>query len=161
MATGPEVEKKYAKPAKPEKLEAGAEKEAAEDVPDVETKAEEVVAEKPAETATPTTTAAQTQAQAAEPPVQKNETVEEIEGILAENLEDIFMQLSPDQQQSFKAGGETTAQKIYTVLQKTKVRIKEILGLIKDWLKIIPGVNKFFLEQEAKIKTEKILKLKK
>jgi len=29
-----------------------------------------------------------------------------------------------------------------------------------DWLKILPGVNKFFLEQEAKIKTDKILALK-
>jgi len=29
-----------------------------------------------------------------------------------------------------------------------------------NWLKLIPGVNKFFLEQEAKIKTDEVLKLK-
>jgi hypothetical protein len=35
--------------------------------------------------------------------------------------------------------------------------VKKILALIRDWLKLIPGVNRFFLEQEAKIKTDKIL----
>jgi hypothetical protein len=33
------------------------------------------------------------------------------------------------------------------------------LKLIREWLLIIPGVNKYFLEQEAKIKTDKIQQL--
>jgi hypothetical protein len=37
------------------------------------------------------------------------------------------------------------------------VSTKKIFVLIRAWLKIIPGVNRFFLEQEAKIKTDKIL----
>ena len=36
------------------------------------------------------------------------------------------------------------------------IQMKKILKLIREWLLIIPGVNKFFLEQEAKIKAEKI-----
>ena len=36
---------------------------------------------------------------------------------------------------------------------------RKILKLIRSWLKLIPGVNKFFLEQEAKIKTDKIVDL--
>ena len=42
-----------------------------------------------------------------------------------------------------------------------KVKVKEIVKLIIEWLKIIPGASRYFLEQEAKIKTDKILKLKK
>jgi hypothetical protein len=30
-----------------------------------------------------------------------------------------------------------------------------------QWLKLLPGVNRFFLEQEAKIKTDRIIHLKK
>ena len=37
----------------------------------------------------------------------------------------------------------------------------KIIDVIKKWLSIIPGINKFFLEQEAKIKTDKIMELKK
>jgi len=33
-----------------------------------------------------------------------------------------------------------------------------IMELVYEWLRMIPKVNKFFLEQEAKIKTDKLLK---
>ena len=45
-------------------------------------------------------------------------------------------------------------------MQQTKIQVKKIFILIISWLKIIPGVNKFFLEQEAKIKADRILDLK-
>ena len=31
------------------------------------------------------------------------------------------------------------------------------MSLIREWLKVIPGINKFFLEQTVKIKTDKII----
>jgi len=40
-----------------------------------------------------------------------------------------------------------------------KIKARKVLHLIRDWLKIIPGINKYFLEQEAKIKTDKIIEL--
>ena len=43
------------------------------------------------------------------------------------------------------------------MVSAAKVHSKKILKAIVGWLKMIPGVNKFFLEQEAKIKTDKIL----
>jgi hypothetical protein len=86
--------------------------------------------------------------------------IKEIEEVLSENLEDIYLQMSPMARQQFKIKGEETAQKIYTLLQKAKIKVKEILRLIKVWLATIPGVSKFFLEQEAKIRTEKVLRLK-
>jgi len=87
----------------------------------------------------------------------KDEVVEEIENILSEDLTDLFLKMNPEQQEEFRAKGEETASKIRVILSSAKFGVKKILDLISDWLKLIPGVNKFFLEQEAKIKTDKIL----
>jgi hypothetical protein len=80
-----------------------------------------------------------------------------VEKILAENLTDIYTQLPPLRQQEFKAAGERTAREISLLLEQAKIKINKIIGLIKKWLMLIPGVNRFFLEQEAKIKTDKIM----
>ena len=88
------------------------------------------------------------------------EREEEIEKILAEDLEDEFTKMDPATQQEFKRKGEETAQKINNLLESAKVKVKKIIDLIRSWLIMIPGINKFFLEQETKIKTDKILKTK-
>ncbi|MFH1142503.1 MAG: hypothetical protein V1695_02210, partial [Candidatus Uhrbacteria bacterium] len=75
------------------------------------------------------------------------------------DLEDLYFQLPPNKQKEFKIKGEETAGLIKQMLYSTKVKGRKIVGWIKDWLKMIPGVNKFFLEQEAKIKTDQILLL--
>lgn len=80
-----------------------------------------------------------------------------IEGILEEDLNDIYVKLSPQDQLKFKQKGEETAIAIFKMIYyKTKIKIKKIINLIKKWLKLIPGINKYFLEQEVKIKTDKI-----
>ena len=89
------------------------------------------------------------------------ERQKQIDQILSEGLDDVFLSLSQDDQVRFKEEGEKTALKINELLSKTKVKIKNIISLIKKWLKIIPKVNPYFLEQEAKIKADKIVKLKK
>ena len=68
--------------------------------------------------------------------------------------------MQPDEQLKFKQRGELAAKKIEQKLRHAKVRLQDIIAIILDWLKTIPGVNKFFIEQEAKIKAEKIIKLK-
>jgi len=93
--------------------------------------------------------------------LQKSQAQQEIEDIMSEDLQDIYTSLPQNLKNEFKTQGELTAQKIEAILRKTKIKVKEIIKLIIEWLKIIPGVNKYFLEQEAKIKTDKILKLKK
>lgn len=85
----------------------------------------------------------------------------QIDDILASGLNEIFLSLSPDKQKELKEKGEETVKKINKVLNKTKVNLGKIVKIIKKWLSIIPGVNRFFLEQEAKIKADKIIKLKK
>lgn len=83
-----------------------------------------------------------------------------IDGILSEGLHEVFLQMDPQRQQEFKRVGEETTAKINILLDKAKVKVDKIINLIRRWLKIIPRVNQFFLEQEAKIKADKIVRLK-
>src|SRR3989344_6948937 len=94
-------------------------------------------------------------------PEPKSQLLIEIESVLEQDLEGVYFKLEPAVQQKFKVKGEETARKIEKVLQKTKVKAREIFKLIVEWLKVIPGVNRFFIRQEAKIKTNQIIKLKK
>lgn len=87
----------------------------------------------------------------------KSDDLIAIEKILAEDLEDVYKALPDNLKNDFKITGEETARKIEELVAKVKVNTKKIVKLIVNWLKIIPGVNKFFLEQEAKIKTDAII----
>jgi len=90
----------------------------------------------------------------------QKEKQKEIEKILEAGLEDIYLSLSPEKQREFKMEGEKTTREINILLNKTKINIGKIIALIRRWLLVIPGINKFFLEQEAKIKADEIVKLK-
>jgi hypothetical protein len=86
-------------------------------------------------------------------------TIRSIELILSEDMTEQFMAMSPADQAKFKAKGEETVSKLVALMQKTAIKAKEVLKLIVGWLRFIPHVNKYFLEQESKIKTDKILDL--
>lgn len=83
-----------------------------------------------------------------------------VEKILEEGLEQLYFELNPEEQAKFRNLGENTAQKISGLLQQAKVKIEEILNLIRQWLMSVGGVNRYYAEQEAKIKASKILKLR-
>ena len=83
-----------------------------------------------------------------------------IEAILEKDLEQMYSQMPAEKQAEFKRKGEETARKINALFEKTKVKVRQIIELIKNWLLTIPGINKFFIEQEAKIKADEIIKLK-
>ena len=89
----------------------------------------------------------------------KDPLMQQIEHVMEEDVTDTFLKMTPKEQQTFKQTGEETASKIRVLVEKTKINARKILDLLKRWLKLIPGVNQFFLEQEAKIKTDKILLL--
>jgi len=84
----------------------------------------------------------------------------EVESILEEGLQKLYLELQPVERQAFKVRGEQVARKIGELLTSAKIKVKEIIQLILDWLKMLPGVSRYFAEQEAKIKAEKIIKLK-
>ncbi len=95
------------------------------------------------------------------PPTPRDALTVQVEGILAAGLKDTYEKLPPIAQQEFKLKGEETAGKIRELLRSTKIKVKKIFRLIIEWLMLLPSVNHFFLEQEAKIKTDKIIELKK
>ena len=90
----------------------------------------------------------------------KDAVMVKIEKIMEEGLNDSYQRLSPVAKQEFKLKGEQAASQIRELLKSAHIKVKKILRLILDWLRILPGVNHFFLEQEAKIKTDKIIALK-
>ena len=82
-----------------------------------------------------------------------------VESILEEDLADLYVKMDKPTQEKFKRVGEETALNIAKLLSQAKYHVKKIFDLIVAWLRIIPGLNQFFLEQEAKIKTDRILEL--
>ncbi len=94
-------------------------------------------------------------------PVKRDEITISIEKVLEEGLGDSYQRLSPVAKQEFKIKGEEVALKIRELMLSTHIKAKKIFKLIFEWLKLLPGVNRFFLEQEAKIKTDRIVHIKK
>lgn len=90
----------------------------------------------------------------------RDELTVKVEKIMEQGLEEAYKELTPIQQQEFKIKGEETAFKIRQMLKSAHVKVKKIFQLLVGWLKMLPGVNRFFLEQEAKIKADKIMSLK-
>jgi hypothetical protein len=103
----------------------------------------------------PATTPAAAPAQDAS--LESDRLLTEINLVLEEDLTDMYLAMTPEKQKEFKEKGEVTVTKIRQIVSEAKVNAKKVFHLIRAWLKIIPGVNRFFLEQEAKIKTDKIL----
>ncbi|MBP9761121.1 MAG: hypothetical protein KBD15_02690 [Candidatus Magasanikbacteria bacterium] len=84
----------------------------------------------------------------------------EVERVLEEGLSEAFQALTPIQREEFKIKGEETAFEIRKLMKGTHIKIKKIFFLIISWLRLLPGINRFFLEQEAKIKVDRIIALK-
>lgn len=87
----------------------------------------------------------------------KNKFEFEIEDVLQEDLQDLYLSMNPEQRKAFKKKGEETISLIHQLVRAAHINTKKIFQLIRSWLHMIPGVNRFFLEQEAKIKTDKVL----
>jgi hypothetical protein len=90
---------------------------------------------------------------------QKDPIVIEVEKILEDGVGSFYSALSDDAKLAFKKKGEETAFEISEMVRTLHVKFKRLIYLISDWLKTIPGVNRFFLEQEAKIKADRIMQL--
>jgi len=93
-------------------------------------------------------------------PQVRDEVSVRVEQIMEEGLKEAFQELTPVQRQEFKIKGEETALKIRDILRASHVRVKRIFQLLFEWLKMLPGINRFFLEQEAKIKADKIMTMR-
>ena len=85
---------------------------------------------------------------------------EAIDDILEDGLTDIYLSLSSEKQQELQEAGAQTVKQIDLLLDHVKSQWRKIMSLVRHFLSIIPGLNKFFLEQEVKIKTDRIIALK-
>ncbi len=113
-------------------------------------------------------------------------TKKKIEDILARDYIDVYKKMSQARQKKFKDVGEMVAGKIKDLLYKEKgivgkniikiladkilkvfydpdkdliKKVSKITKLIRNWLLISPDIDENFAEQEAKIKTDEIIKL--
>lgn len=80
-----------------------------------------------------------------------------IEDILAEGLAKTFQALPPATQAQFKVVGEQTAVRITNEVRHRTPRLERLINAVTAWLRLIPNLNPYYLEQEAKMKVEKIL----
>lgn len=93
------------------------------------------------------------------PQAPKDEVTVEVEKVLEDGIGPFYASLPDDAKPLFKKKGEEAAREIAGMVRSLHVQVKRVLQLITQWLKTIPGVNAFFLEQEAKIKTDRIVAL--
>ena len=137
---------------------AGAEQEAVKESERVpfETSIEESLQEKEAPATGPIPVAPSA---ALAPVAAKSPQYQRIELILEESLGDLYFQMDEAHRKMFRAEGEKTVREIDWLVSSAKATVSKVLYLIRRWLMLIPGVNKFFLEQEAKIKTDKVMKI--
>ncbi|HBU27566.1 TPA: hypothetical protein DEB00_00425 [Candidatus Uhrbacteria bacterium] len=95
----------------------------------------------------------------ATPAMKKDPQLVEVESILSEGLNEIYGNLPQQVKPAFRAKGEEVAQTILLWKQEAKLVASRVLRLIRDWLRMVPKLNKHYLEQESKIKTDHILAL--
>ncbi len=91
---------------------------------------------------------------------EKTELRLDIERVLEEDLSYMYSQLSSEQRKQFRDEGERLAGKLETMVASAKIKLRTVILMIREWLLLVPGINKFFVERAAKIKAEKILSLK-
>lgn len=88
-----------------------------------------------------------------------DQLTKKIEDVMADGLHDAYAAMDPVTQQRFKESGEETATAIERLLKQSTIQMKKIVHLILRWLRIIPNVNPYYLEQQAKIKADAIVAL--
>lgn len=89
----------------------------------------------------------------------KSATRKEIEQVLSDGLVPMYQGMTAQEQARFRRTGEETAGAIEQLLGTFKATAKIVYQLIRAWLLLIPRVNKYFLEQETKLKTDRIMEL--
>lgn len=91
---------------------------------------------------------------------QEQRELKEVERILEEHVQELFIRLPENKRLAFKQKGEETAKKITLLMHQATVKVQKIISLIMSWLRMAPGVNKFYIEQEAISKANRLLGMK-
>lgn len=86
-----------------------------------------------------------------------DEVTVQVEKILEADLGPLYASLPEEAKPLFKQKGEEAADQIAVMVRSLKLEVSKVIRLIHAWLLTIPKINKFFLEQEAKIKTDALV----
>jgi hypothetical protein len=97
------------------------------------------------------------EAPVAQPAAVKDEMLQGVESILSADLTEIYLNLPKEKRPAFKLKGEQVAHQVKQMLESGKAQAYKILDLILGWLRMIPGVNRFYLEKDAEMKTKRLL----
>lgn len=87
---------------------------------------------------------------------EKDSMTMKIEAVLEEGVENDFKNMSPQQQAAFMHEGEELAERLKAMRESGKFDAGLANKQITRWLRGIPDVSALFLEQAAKIKTDKL-----
>lgn len=80
----------------------------------------------------------------------------EVEHVLEDGLMPYYQAMNPKNQQIFQKRGEELTKTLTEMVGSAHLQLRKVVELIRRWLMLIPGVNRFFLEQEAKIRADRI-----
>ncbi len=84
----------------------------------------------------------------------------QIESILADNsITAIYKGLPAERQEIFQKTGEKLAEDIDHMMNANKMNEYKILAGIEKWLGIVPKVDKYYLQQEAKTMLDRVVAL--
>ena len=83
----------------------------------------------------------------------------DVEGILSEDLGEIYAGLPDDIKPAFRAAGEDVARKIHGMLVGINREPPKIIDALRQWLRLLPGGLSPYLEQGIKIKVDKLMRL--
>lgn len=91
---------------------------------------------------------------------QKSQLRTDIEAALADaQLRRIYAALEPSVQAAFRTAAEKLAARLEAMFTAGDVDVEHAHAGIVAWLHVIPKVNRWFLIQEAKVKTDAVLVL--
>lgn len=80
-----------------------------------------------------------------------------IEKILANGLDSMFLKLGPRQQQVFKGEGERIVEFIKQGFNNKKIKHIEAIEQIEKWLSLVYGLDSPYVKKEAHIKFKEIV----
>jgi len=83
----------------------------------------------------------------------------EAERKLEDGLWDAYKSMSPGLRAAFKAEGERIAAVAREGIRSGRLAAETLLQMIVAWLRMIPQVNRWFLVQDAKLKTDALIRM--
>lgn len=90
--------------------------------------------------------------------LEKDQVAIEVEKLLEKDLANTYTALPDKIKPFFKSHGEKIAQTVTGMIKNNTFDGGIVMDMVDEWLKLVPKSNSFYLEQEAKLKTDALVK---